>query len=179
MEGFVPRPGRRAQVRAEQALDLGALYDSFAGPLYRYLITLLGNADEAEDALQEIFLGILRRPQRQPIEGLRPYLFRAAHNQAMTVLRRHRRQEEMSLGASWIDAASCAPGDRELAMDTDGALQQLSPEQREVVVLKLGEDLTFREMAEALGIPQNTAASRYRLALAHLRTLLGGNEDDA
>jgi RNA polymerase sigma-70 factor (ECF subfamily) len=45
-----------------------------------------------------------------------------------------------------------------------------------VIALKLGEDLTFREIAQALGIPKNTAASRYRLALARLRALLEGGE---
>jgi RNA polymerase sigma-70 factor (ECF subfamily) len=78
---------------------------------------------------------------------------------------------------SWIDLNACKPGDSELAVDVDRALRQLPPEQRAVVALKLSEDLTFREIGQALGIPKNTAASRYRLALARLRALLESGEE--
>ncbi len=168
--------GRERAESAAGAPDLGAVYDAYAGPLYRYLVTFFGGAEEAEDALQEVFLGLVRRPIREPIRDLRHYLFRAAHNQALMVLRRRKHQGATEDSLSWIDPQACAPGDCELAMDIDRALRQLPSEQREVVALKVGEDLTFREIAEALGVPQNTAASRYRLALARLRALLEGGD---
>jgi RNA polymerase sigma-70 factor (ECF subfamily) len=54
------------------------------------------------------------------------------------------------------------------------ALGRLPLEQREVIALKLSEDLSFREIGQVLRIPANTAASRYRLALGRLRALLEG-----
>ena len=172
--GILPLRVNGSHVRAERD-DLSAIYDAHATALYRYLATLLGNAEEAEDALQEVFLNLARRPRRDHIRDLRPYLFRAAHNQAIMAMRRRKRSEEMA-AISWIDLETCETGDRELVIDIDLAVRQLPPAQREVIALKLGEDLTFREIAQALGIPRNTAASRYRLALARLRVLLEGGE---
>ena len=51
-------------------------------------------------------------------------------------------------------------------------MTQLPADQREVVVLKIWAALTFTQIGEALGIPLNTAASRYRYALARLETSL-------
>ena len=55
------------------------------------------------------------------------------------------------------------------AGEIEAALQRLPAEQREVLVLKIWNELTFEQIAETLGIPPNTAASRYRYALAALR----------
>jgi RNA polymerase sigma-70 factor (ECF subfamily) len=162
-------------VRAEDD-SLAAVYDAHAGALYRYLVSFLGDPEEAEDALQEVFLNLARRPERGHIRDLRPYLFRAAHNQAIMLMRRRSRHEEVPVALSWIDLEACKPADCELALDVDRALRQLPPEQRAVVALKMGEDLTFREIGQVLRIPKNTAASRYRLALARLRVLLEGDQ---
>ena len=61
--------------------------------------------------------------------------------------------------------------DRERARLLQTALEQLPASQREVVTLKIWGELTFAEIAEALEIPANTAASRYRYALEELRTI--------
>lgn len=61
--------------------------------------------------------------------------------------------------------------DRERARLLQDALKQLPTVQREVVMLKIWGELTFAEIAEALDIPPNTAASRYRYALEELRKL--------
>jgi RNA polymerase sigma-70 factor (ECF subfamily) len=172
--------GRAAGRGAADAgsLDVSAAYDQHAGPLYRYLLGLLSSAEEAEDALQEVFLGLLRRPKSVPIADLRAYLFRAARNQAIQALRR-RRAHACGASISWVDPGACAPEERALAIDVDRALTELPVEQREVVVLKLSEGLTFAEISAVLGIPASTAASRYRLGLARLRNLLeGGARDD-
>ena len=157
-------------------LDLGAAYDAHAGALYRYLLTLLANREEAEDALHEVMLGLLRRRGRGQIRDLRAYLFQAARRQAFQAMRRRRRDQEASAVLSWVDLEACDPADRDLAIDLDRALAELPAEQRGVIALKLGEDLTFREIAALLDLPANTAASRYRLALARLRRLLESGE---
>ena len=162
-------------------VDLAALYDSYAAPLYRYLLTMLSDPEDTADALQDVFLGVLRRPRRTPIENLQAYLFRAARNQALMILRsRKHRLQEMPNGAfSWIDVQACEPHLRELAIDLHRAVCQLPLAQREVILLRLGEGLTFREIARLLSIQPNTAASRYRLALARLRALLEGGDEHA
>lgn len=153
--------------------ELGAVYDRYAGPLYRFVLTLLSNAEEAEDAVQEVFVGLLRRGGPGGIRDLHAYLFQAARRQAIEGMRRRRRRERESEAAavSWIDLEACPPERLEVAMDVDRAIRRLPTEQREVVALRLGAELTFREIAAALEIPLPTAASRYRLALQRLRAL--------
>ncbi len=172
----IPRAeGRRAASEADARANLASAYDTFAPSLYRYLLTMLSDVSEAEDALQEVFLGFMRRSRPGSIRDLQAYLFRAARNQALMALRKRRKQGPRWAedAACWIDNDACTGADREQAIDVARASQQLSPEQREVVSLKLGEGLTFREIADVLGgVSPNTAASRYRLALAHLRKLL-------
>ena len=161
--------------------DPSAAYDAHAGALYRYLLALLGEVEDAEDALQEVFVAFLRRRGMTQVRNLRAYLLRAARMQALMTLRRRRRhrREREAARISWIDADACPLADRALSVDVDRALLALPLEQREVIALKLNEDLTFREIAELLDIPANTAASRYRLALKRLRTQLEGDEEHA
>lgn len=164
-----------AEAADQAAPDLAALYDAYAGRLGRYLVTVLGNLEDAEDALHEVFLGLLRRPH-QPVREVQAYLFRAAHNQAIAVLRRRKGSGAQCPTITWIDLAACDPEERDQAVDIDRALRQLPRDQREVFVLRVKAELTFGEIARVLGIPQNTAASRYRLSLARLRALLEGGE---
>ena len=181
--GVLGKPLAASQPPIEDAaaVDLAALYDAYAGPLFRYLLTMLGEPEDTADALQDVFLGILRRPRGRRIENLQAYLFRAARNQALMILRsrKHRRQEMPDGAFSWVDVQACEPHLRELAIDLQRAVCQLPLAQREVIVLRLGEGLTFQKIASILSIRPNTAASRYRLALARLRALLGGGDEHA
>jgi RNA polymerase sigma-70 factor (ECF subfamily) len=78
------------------------------------------------------------------------------------------------LAASPLDvfAPAASPDEQSFRDAVSGALAALPEEQRAVVHLKIWEDQTFAEIAETLGIPANTAASRYRYALDKLEGLL-------
>jgi RNA polymerase sigma-70 factor (ECF subfamily) len=162
------------EAAAERPRDLGEVYDTYAAPLYRFLLTLLGSEQDAEDALQEVFLAVARIGLGR-IRELRPYLFQAARRQAIGLLRKRRRRREADIDMSWIDLEACAPEDRALAIDIDRALRSLPAEQREVIALHLSEGHTFREIAALSGTTKDTAFSRYRLGLAKLRDLLKGD----
>jgi RNA polymerase sigma-70 factor (ECF subfamily) len=180
LENLRVRAGEGAAGRTGE-VDVAAMYDIHAPSLYRYLVTMLGQVSDAEDALQEVFLGVMRRRVLRGIRDPKAYLWRAARSQALLVLRRRRRRdrERAAAALTWIDPDGGTPDVRELALDVDRALRQLPLEQREVMALRLGEDLTFREIAEVLAIPQNTVSSRYRRGLARLRALLEeGDSDD-
>ena len=168
--------------RGERAIsarpvDLGEAYDMYAAPLYRYLITLLGSEEDAEDALQEIFLAVGRLGLKR-IRNIQAYLFQSARRQAISLLRKRRRRSqepEVAARLSWIDTDACSVEDRALAIDIGRALHALPAEQREVIVLHVAEGFSFREIDRLCGIPVNTAASRYRLALEKLRLALEGD----
>lgn len=81
--------------------------------------------------------------------------------------RRQRREIEASaLGPAWFESDEAAGDD---ARETQELVATLPAEQREVLTMKIWGELTFREIGEALDIPANTAASRYRYALEALR----------
>ena len=161
LEAADMKRGERAV--SARPVDLGEAYDTYAAPLYRYLLTLVGSQEDAEDALQEVFLAVGRKGL-QHIRDVQPYLLQTARRQAISLLRKRRRrarEPEVAAQLSWIDIGR--------------ALQSLPPDQREVVVLHLSEGFTFGEIASLCGISGNTAASRYRLALGKLREALKGD----
>lgn len=141
--------------------DLGEVYDAYAGPLFRYLVALLRVEQDAEDAMQDLFVA-LGRADLSRIRDLRAYLFQAARRHALATLRARRRQERETAAAefSWIDLDAGLGEDRALALDLDRALQKLPSEQREVVMLHLCEGFSFREIATVCGVSHNTAAIR-------------------
>jgi RNA polymerase sigma-70 factor (ECF subfamily) len=150
-----------------------ALYDDFAPTLFRVAASLLGSSHDAEDAVQEVFVGVVRARARLPkVEDLRAYLFAALRRAAMRLAsaRRERSlspEELLSLSVHQIKDA-----DIDEALRLERALRKLPLEQREIVALKVDGGLTFAEIATVLAISPNTAASRYRYALEKLRAAL-------
>jgi RNA polymerase sigma-70 factor (ECF subfamily) len=155
--------------------SIADLYDAHAASLYRYLLALLGSEQDAEDALHDLYAKLARQ-NLAGIRDPRAYLFTSARRQAVQVMRERSRRAEQPDSVSWLDATATDPADCALALDLDRALGRLPAEQREVVYLHITEGLSFREIAAACRLPANTAASRHRLAIAKLRSLLEGGE---
>ncbi|MFB3881138.1 MAG: RNA polymerase sigma factor [Armatimonadota bacterium] len=154
---------------------LASLYDLHSAGLYRYLLALLGSEADAEDALHDVFAKLARHDLGR-IRDTQAYLFAAARRQGIQVLRDRGRRRDHEPEVSWLDLPAADPEDLALALDLDRALRRLPPEQREVICLHVAEGLSFREISAACRIPLNTAASRYRLAIARLRALLEGGD---
>ena len=124
---------------------------------------------DAEDIVQEAFVRFWKTQRDISNRGL---LYATVRSIALDFLRRDsRRARRESTAMSDVDQ-SVAPA-FEIEDDTQralvAALDHLPTEQREVLVMKIWSDLTFAEIASALEISQNTAASRYRYALAALK----------
>jgi RNA polymerase sigma-70 factor (ECF subfamily) len=148
-----------------------ALYDRYAPALFRVAWTLLRSRADAEDAVQEVFLGLVRsRALVGRVEDLRAYLFAALRYAAARLAARRRAATLLPLD-EWPAPARGAV-DPNLSGRLNEALAVLPPEQREVLTLKIDGGLTFAEVAAVLGIRPNTAASRYRYALEKMRTFL-------
>jgi RNA polymerase sigma-70 factor (ECF subfamily) len=124
---------------------------------------------DAEDVVQEAFVRFWR--QKRDIDN-RGLLYATVRSVALDVIRRDsrraRREAEAYSGAEQSVEPQFA-ADNESQLLLAGAINRLPHEQREVVVMKIWNELTFAEIAQALGISQNTAASRYRYALATLK----------
>ena len=124
---------------------------------------------DAEDIVQDAFVRFWRK--EHSIEN-RALLFATVRSVALDLLRRDARRARREATAALEVEQSAQPqfdfddsSQRELA----SAVDRLPAEQREVLVMKIWNDLTFAEIGQALAISQNTAASRYRYALAALK----------
>ena len=129
---------------------------------------------DAEDAVQDGFVKFWRFG-RDHCDDPVPYLFRAVQHSAIDLARRRERrrnrEERAVKEASEPDPVAMFEDpfeNQERRMMVEKALEKLSPEQREVLVMKIWGDLTFRQIGEALTISPDTAASRYRYALKAL-----------
>ena len=173
MEGL-----RQRLAKGEQSA-FAELYDLFASRLYRYLTVRLSSAHDAADVMQEVFVRLARsRKQFAMREGdLAGYIFAIAHNEAARLLGKRAQQDRVAAAhANVIERVSHADRTMELTDSVRFALASISDEQREVVTMKIYGALTFSEIAEAIGLPQGTVASRYRAALVQMRELLARNE---
>ena len=130
---------------------------------------------DAQDLVQE---AVVEAWQRQANDAPPPLalVFTTIRRRAMDWGRRQERRAAREAAAHaetaecWFDSAI---EDQERNQLIEQAMRKLPDTYREVVTLKTWGDLTFAEIAEALGIPANTAASRYRYGLEELRKVLG------
>jgi RNA polymerase sigma-70 factor (ECF subfamily) len=191
---------------AFQQGDAGAferLLRRHRGPLYTFLLRMLGDAHKAEDLAQETFLRIVRGAAAwQERARFTTWMYTIARNLCADAARRERVRGAESLdeqaagkdGEEGRPLVDEVPGDG-AAPDRGAeslrlrplllrALAALPPEQREVFVLREQAGLPFREIAEMLGVNENTVKSRMRYALEGLRRRLAeagvtGDEADA
>ena len=164
---------------------LGELIERYRDRLYAYLRRLAGDPSGAEDMFQDTWVKVARNIGAYREENkFSAWLFSVAHNTAMDALRR-RRPDSVSLDAAPEDGlplsetmGSAEPGPEasyaaaESRRAIDGALAELSPEQREVFLLRHYSGMSFREIAGALGVPIGTVLARASRAAAKLRDKL-------
>ena len=148
---------------------LSLIYDRYAASLYRLLNALLASPADAEDALQEVFVS-LATGRVSRIRDLKSYLFVAARHQAFTLLRRRKREPRFEdVDALEIAAPDGGGGSVDAAQDWGALLARLPLEQREVIALKVWEEMTFAEIAGVVRASPNTVMSRYRYGIERLR----------
>lgn len=145
--------------------------------MYRYALMILADPGLAEDAVQQAFTRLLSRGRVDDVASAKAFLRVIVRNEAYRLLAARRpvetlEQADVRLLEPADDSVERLDEQRQL----EQALRQLPPDQREVVHLKVYEQLSFAEIAQLLAIPLNTAASRYRYAIAHLREFLPARE---
>jgi RNA polymerase sigma-70 factor (ECF subfamily) len=158
-------------------MEIEQLYDEHAQPLYAFLLNFTRNEADTRDLLQELFVKLAREPNLLAgVREKRAFLIRLAHNAAIDLMRRRgtrdRTKENFAVENISPFAPTSDPDEKIFHEELAVALGELPEEQHAVVHLKLWEGLTFEEIAAALEIPPNTAASRYRYGLDKLRNRL-------
>jgi RNA polymerase sigma-70 factor (ECF subfamily) len=142
----------------------------------RIALRILGNREDAEEAVQDSFLRAFRAlGTYEDRERFSPWLARILVNQCRTVLARVQRREAVfsDMELEDVDLHTGFEGGSEDAWpDLERALGQLPVEQREAIVLRYSDDLTYDEMSRITGAGESALKMRVQRAFARLRTLL-------
>jgi len=152
---------------------LSELYDRYATPLFKVARVILGDHAEAEDAVQDVFVSLVRsRQSLADIKNMQAYLFRSLRRAAGRCVKRRVKQR-----AAIANAAAQVKQPKDVATpDCDERLERalaaLPLAQRQVIALKIDGSLSFAQIGQVLNVSINTAASRYRYALRKLRAAL-------
>ena len=176
--GIALMNGARSVLDGNGAVEiwLRSVHEQYASSLYRYALALTCSVEDAQDAVQEVFTRISRQPKRfTEVRNVRAYLFSATRNAAYSILRGRRRCEALHEAICLDIATAFAPESRQISATIiviREAMAQLSIEQREVLVLKILNQMTFKEIAEMVKAPMNTVAGRYRYGTEKLRRAL-------
>ncbi len=159
--------------------ELESIYREHAKGLYSLALSITCCTDLAEDAVHDAFVGMCRRKHR-PTTRLTPYVFAVVRNAAIDLRRNNGRQqrlcESIFNGRVPLAAGPVSPPDDLLTAERDEALrhaiEELSSQDRETVILKVFSGLTFEEVGQVLSVSPKTIATRYRRALIKLEQRL-------
>jgi RNA polymerase sigma-70 factor, ECF subfamily len=146
-------------------------------PVYHYLMAFLGDAAVADDLAQEVFLRLYAHLHRgRPVENVRVWVFRVAHNLAFDERQRHQRLARLDT-PTWDEICSVLPDpslnpeqralQRERLERLHSALQWLSQQERQCLLLR-AEGLRYREIGEILGIGISTVGEFLQRAMRKL-----------
>lgn len=172
-------------VRGDKS-GLRDIYEAYIGYIYRIIFEVLQNKENAEDVTSEFFIKLWDKADAyKPGNGHKAFLTVMARNMAIDFLRKYRKEE---LTAMMHDIA-IEPEDERLTqkqifsnrveqsteeevieeVSIREALDILKETERQIVSMKVLGDLTFKEIAEIIGIPMGTVTWRYRTAIEKLR----------
>lgn len=170
---LLKRIGRGDKAATEELIKM------YYPDILRYCLWHAPNRTLAEDAVQETFLKVIRYFDRYTHKGsFKPFLYRVAANTCID-LQRKNRQSELSLEDVKIDPAYTEPAFEAIRSDMTvrQLVDKLPEHQREIVLLRFGQDLTLREIAKITGVPLRTVQTRLRAALKKLRAETGQKGD--
>ena len=163
-ESASPHPRERGDKAA-----FHELVERYANEMYRLAFSLVGNATDAEDVVQETFSGAFQAmPNFDGRSSVRTWLSRILVKQAAKWRRRRKVRRTVVLDAT-------APGpspEQGLRIDVLATLETLSPEHREIIALREYQGMSYEEMAAVLGVPCGTVESRLFRARQELRDRL-------
>lgn len=156
-----------------------AIFERYQQPLYRYCRSIVGNDEDARDALQSTMAAALSSlPGEARNVTLKPWLYRVAHNEAISILRRRTAHDELTEetpNATTPSAHSIA-GDRDELRKLIADLRQLSDSQRGTLIMHELSGLSYAEIAQVFGITVGAAKQSVYKARLSLQELADGRE---
>ncbi len=175
------------RIREQDAYAFKTLFERYEGMIHRHLVRIVHDGPAAQDLLQEVFLRVWTRAEQWNGSGsFKAWLYRIATNLALNHLRSVRRRREQPLDVrdnwdddeddgvpAWMMDASVLGPDRAMELTERRQLlrrlvERLPEEKREVFRLVHEMEMSMRDVADELGIPEGTVKSRLYYAKKHL-----------
>jgi RNA polymerase sigma-70 factor (ECF subfamily) len=165
---------------------MSALVEKYEKPLINFLFRIIGNRDEAEDLFQETFLKVIRAaPKYEPKAAFSTWLYTIARNACLDRLKKIKGLPSVTLDGARDGEGSIkdhlpdggrgpdeAASMREMAQVVRGALKDLPPKKREVLVLRVFQGLPYEEIARIVGAPLGTVKYRIHDAMKSLAEIV-------
>lgn len=166
-------------IRQKNKEGLRLIYDEYGSYIYKTVLSVVKSPQDAEDVTSDFFLRLWQKAEQyRSGAGHKAYLAAIAHNMAVDLLKKQNRLSfTLDDEESFEEPADTVRTDEtvESGISFDEALKGLSESEGEIINLHIGLELTFKEIASALGLPLGTVTWKYRNALEKLRkTVKGG-----
>jgi RNA polymerase sigma-70 factor (ECF subfamily) len=159
---------------------LRAIFEQWEDRLVRYASRAAGNLEWGRDIVQDAFVKLCCEPNR-PKDNVSAWLFTVCRNRAKDILKKERRMHSVSLEdrEGLLDRSPEPPQMAELREDVELArsmLKQLSPNQQEVISLKIEHGLSYREISEITGLSVTNVGFLLHQGLKILRSKMNSLE---
>ena len=167
---------------------LTSLIERHQSKIYGFIYSKIGDRDLTDDIFQDTFIKVIKTLKSNAYneEGkFLPWVMRIAHNLVVDHFRRckkmplQRETEEFSVFNYMTDTSLNIEGEiisQQVESDLSKLLLQLPDDQKEVIIMRMYQDLSFKEIAELTGVSINTALGRMRYAVINLRKIIEKNQ---
>lgn len=150
---------------------LRSIIDNYYDEIYRFCLYLTGHETDSYDITQEVFLKFIRYADSYQNRNLKGYLLIIARNLCFDYFRR--KKEDVGIEEiAEIKSEERQTEDVENRLVLKEALRKIPAEQREVIILRIYEELKFMDIAKMLGCNISTVKSRYRLGIERLKKVM-------
>ena len=153
-------------------------YHSYKNGVYGYIFTFVRNHADTEDILQTVFLALLNLGEKtQKIKHPKSYIFRMARNEALRILKDANRdviEDSFLLEKKGVNNVEDFINKDEI----QNALEQLPPEDREILIMRVYEQMAFKEIARVTGKFLPSVTTKYYRAIKKLKFLLEKNNEN-
>lgn len=167
------------RVQAGDKEAFGELVDRYEGKLTRYGRRFLSRQEDIEDIVQDAFVSAYQNIQSFDVaQKWSPWLYRIAHNAFVNALRKRERSplfidfDTLVSHPAYDDPALSERDQRDMRVLLDRGLEKLAPKYREVLALYYFDEMSYKDIAEVLQVPQGTVGVRLRRAKEALKHAL-------
>lgn len=157
----------------------GLIIERYYADIYRFCLYMVQSKEDAYDITQESFLKFIKYGTSYHHQNLKGYLLMIARNLCFDYFR-DKKVTEISVGWEELDKIPKLGNQIKETEDIiylQNLLKALSPDIREVVVLRMYEEMKFKDIAGMMGCSVSTAKSRFRLGISQLKRMMEGCDD--